>query len=285
MSSTEITTIPAGGIAALQRDPQEILEILEENLGGSKLEQKHLPRVKIPSGGGTTWEIPNEAPTKELTGILVAFKANQRAYWKSEDLSNQPPDCRSDGGVTGIGNPGGDCDTCPFAQFGSKGDGQACSQSEVWFLLRPGLFLPLVLKLPATSITAAEGYRMGDLGTSLLRPTSVLTSIKLKATKDKRGNPYSIAEISRVGNLSPDEAKAAREYALAMAPLFEGAARDIVASKDRGPVPASADVVADAEAEADEIAEAHAKAEAAAEAARAESTGGDTDSMFDPQAA
>lgn len=286
MSSTELTTIAAGSFLALQHDPAEIQEVLSENLGGQKLEQKHLPRVKIPSGGGTAWEIPNEAPTKELTGILVAFKADQRAYWQSEDPSGKPPDCRSDGGVIGIGTPGGDCATCPFAQFGSspKGKGQACKQSEVWFLLREGLFLPLVLKLPATSLEAAGAYRVGTLGSALIRIHSVVTKITLEKRQDDKGNPYSVAVIEKVGHLTKEEAQQARAYAQEMAPLFESAARDITAEPDTGRTQPAADVVADAEAEADEIAEAHAKAEAAAEAARAE-TGSDTDSMFDPQAA
>lgn len=225
MSSTEIAKIEAGKFLALNNP-----EFVEANLAdGEEVDEFSLPRVKIPAGGGVTWEIPTLngiEPAKTLEGIVVHFKLT-RAYWPDKDLTGSPPQCKSNDARVGIGDPGGSCKTCPLAQFGSaiEGDGQACSQKEIWFLLRPESFLPVVLALPATSLRPAKDYRFGQLGSAGVRLSSVVTKITLQGGQtDSRGNKYSIAVPQLGGMLEPQEADQAQAYASAMRGTFDSVA-------------------------------------------------------------
>lgn len=81
-------------------------------------------RVKIPSGGATSFEIPDSLnpeetnPAKVLTGIIVAqHKAN--SYWPDGDGMGNPPTCSSSDGKTGEGNSGGACSGCALNEWGS----------------------------------------------------------------------------------------------------------------------------------------------------------------------
>lgn len=236
MSSTELARIEPGSFLALNQEPAEIAEIIRENLGGQEIGEFDLPRVKIPAGGGTTWEIPTLGGTdaaKTLSGVIVHFKLT-RAYWPETAQMGGPPQCRSNDQKTGVGTPGGDCGTCPLAEFGSgKNDnGQACSAKEIWFLLREVGLLPMVLALPATSLKAAKQYRVGQLGSAGVRLATVKTDITLVPDTNASGERFSRAVPVLGGMLDPDEAKAALEYSAAMRPLFDSAAEAINAERD-----------------------------------------------------
>jgi len=150
MPSTNIATSDAGAYLALNHSTDEIQAIVADNLAGQQIGEFDLPRVAIPAGGGTRWEVPGPGGSEaldEISGILV-FVKQTRAYWKNDDVTGDPPDCSSPDGRIGHGSPGGECATCPMAQFGSDGKrGQACKQQAVWFLLREDSFLPLVVGL------------------------------------------------------------------------------------------------------------------------------------------
>ncbi len=227
---------PTGRWVALNRPIDEVEAILADNIGDEALSEFDLPRVKVPSGGGKIWEVPTLTGTKgteTLEGIVVAFKLT-RAYWSPDAEPGTPPQCRSDNAVVGIGDPGGECKTCPFAQYGTalndKGEpaaGQACNAREIWFLMRPDSYLPMALALPATSLKAAKSYRVGTLGSAGMRMSSVVTSIRLEQSKSG-GNTYSRV-VPMVGEvLSEQEAQRAAAYAQKFRPLFDAAAEAIV---------------------------------------------------------
>ena len=222
-----------GKYIALNHDISEVEAIIADNLGDETLSERDLPRIKVPSGGGRTWEIPTLTGVEALPvldGIVVHFKLT-RAYWPGDAAKGSPPACISDNGVVGRGDPGGDCKTCPHAQYGTavndKGQpapGQACNAKEIWFMLRPGSFLPVCVALPATSLKAAKGYRVGVLGSAGMRLPSVVTHIALEQDKSGAGDTFSRAVPSVGSVLSPDEAAAAQAYAARFRPLFDAAA-------------------------------------------------------------
>jgi hypothetical protein len=185
MATTDLATIPPGGFLALTHTTGEIQAIIGDNLAGQDVGEFDLPRVTMPAGGGTRWEIPGLAGTESsetLTGILV-YTRQTRAYWPSKDATGDPPQCASRDGQVGIGDPGGECRTCPHAQFGSDGQrGQACKQQSQWFLLRPDSFLPVVLGLPPTSLKAAKQYMLALAGAGI-RYFEVVTEIGLEPTR------------------------------------------------------------------------------------------------------
>ena len=235
-TSTALAVVEPGGYLALQQTPDEVAEIIADNLGGQDLTEMDLARVKVPSGGATTWEVPSLGgmePSKTIQGIVVHFKLT-RAYWSPDSETGTPPTCRSADAIVGIGTPGGACKTCPLAEYGTalddKGNpapGQACNAKEIWFMLRPGSYLPIVVSLPATSLKPAKAYRVGQLASAGIRLPSVVTEITLRAERNSKGDSYAIVEPKVAGMLDPEEAQRALAYAAQMRPMFDAAAAAI----------------------------------------------------------
>jgi hypothetical protein len=207
-------------------NPGAAIEALKSNLDGETLSPFDLDRVTIPAGGGSQWCIPTlegEQVAAEITGVIVAVQ-NCRAYWQeSFDSSGggTPPDCVSEDVVTGIGNPGGVCQKCPMAAFGSdnRGKGQACKQIKRLFLLRPDSMLPLVVTLPPTSIRPAQRYLLRLAGRGL-KYQGVVTRITLEKEKNSGGIAYSKAVFGMVAALDAGQAKVMEDYVKEVAPSF-----------------------------------------------------------------
>lgn len=247
MATTEIATIDVGAYLALNHSTAEIQSIVADNLAGQDVGEFDLPRVVMPAGGGTRWEIPSIAgndSAEELSGILVYHK-HTRAYWKDDQATGSPPDCSSRDNVVGLGNPGGECRVCPLAQFGSDGKAgraQACKQQSMWFLLREDSFLPIVVGLAPTSLKAAKQYLLSLAGAGI-RFNQVVTTLRLEADKNADGQKYSRAVPVLGGKLAPETADRAREYADLLRPIFDAQAAAPAAATAE-PVPGAAGPVA-----------------------------------------
>lgn len=77
----------------------------------------------------------DDHPYDDITCVVLDGK-NSRAYYASaydpkaaKTGSLNPPDCKSNDGVQGVGTPGGDCKTCPLATWGENGTPPACALS------------------------------------------------------------------------------------------------------------------------------------------------------------
>ena len=158
---------------ALTRSPEELAEILsniQENLAGETITPRDLQKITVPSQGVTKWIIPNAETGKkdaldEIEGIIV-YVGSPRAYWSTplEMANRTPPDCSSTDGHVGVGNPGGNCVSCPFNQWGSaktgSRKGKACKEQRLIYMIRPDDFLPTVLQAPVTSIEQLRKHMM-----------------------------------------------------------------------------------------------------------------------------
>lgn len=223
-NGTDIAVIEASSYLALDRPSAEIQGIISDNLAGQDVGEFDLPRVTIPAGGGTRWEVSSPLTGTQsletLDGIVV-YQRLTRAYWKSDDVTGEAPDCASRDNIMGVGDPGGECRTCPLSQFGSNGKrGQACKQQTMWFLLREDSFLPIVLGLPPTSLRAAKQYMLALAGAGV-RSAEVVTSIGLEKDKNPDGQAYSRAVPVLGAKLDPGAAERAREYAELLRPVFD----------------------------------------------------------------
>lgn len=209
--------------AALQMNALELKEVLQENLGGEAISAFELDRVKVPSGGGTTWEVPTlegVEDAKAIEGVVIYFK-NQNAYWKEKyDGQNNPPNCVSNDGMVGIGTPGGDCAVCPLNAFGSEGKGKACKNMRPLFVLREGDVLPLVLTLPPTSLKDARKYFL-RLASKGIPYYGVITEITLDKDKNENGITYSKAKLSLKGRLDPDTVKKLKAFQDSLKPALD----------------------------------------------------------------
>ena len=144
---------------------EDIAQMLTEELDG----MGHVPfdAVKIPSGGGLSFELSGDDPdnpetAQTLTGVIVHHHP-VNVYWEHDfDGSGGLPDCSSPDGKRGLDTRTGeirDCATCPFNQFGSggKGSAKACKNTHRVYLLREFLST-----LPARGATRG-GLRPGLL--------------------------------------------------------------------------------------------------------------------------
>jgi len=226
--SQELVRAESGSVIhAFQTDLSTIHTAISTNIGAGGLSEFDLPRIKIPAGGGLQWAVPTlEGETMESTieGVIVLAR-DTRAYYSQpigESGGNQPPDCFSSDGATGVGKPGGACMTCPLAQYGSApgGRGQACKQIKQVFMLRGSLLLPEVISLPPTSLKAAKQYLL-KLTSQGIPYYSVVTRVGLERTKNAQGIAYSRAAFAFVRRLTQDEIKKAQEYHEMLKPLVQ----------------------------------------------------------------
>jgi hypothetical protein len=204
----------------LHRDTmQEMLSIFQDNIGDGSISTRELPRIKCPTGGGTTWhfETPDgEESARELEGLILAWRKG-RVFWKTPEPSNKPPDCVSLDGFFGKGDPGGKCADCKYAQFGSSlkgGRGQACKQIRQMLIVRPGEVLPYLLSVPPTSLRNASQYFLMLVGRQI--PFwGITTKIKLEKVQNE-GVPYSRMIFYTGRRLSPQEAAIVKPYHVQM---------------------------------------------------------------------
>jgi hypothetical protein len=226
MNSQEIIRkdVPISPFVIYEMPIVQIREAVMTNLGET-MTVVDFERIKIPAGGGTAWTLQTldgEKFEKELTGILVGWR-DTRAYWKvpmEQSDGNAPPNCSSIDARTGIGEPGGDCRRCQFAQFGTgaNGEGQACKQVRQLFLLRQENVLPEIVNLPPSSLTPVREY-FRRLSARALPCYSVITRIGLEKAQNPRGITYSKATFTAGEQLSPDQVE--RAYAAMLKPFVE----------------------------------------------------------------
>ena len=224
--------------AALQRSPEEIKEIIQTNVGSEGLTLMDLDRIKIPAGGTTVWTLPTlqgEEHHEEVEGVIVGHK-QARAYWQQsidETGGGEPPDCGSDDGISGIGDPGGACGKCPLNVFGTDkgkgkkpGRGKACKELRLVFLLMPKSLIPVLFMLPPTSLGPMRKYFL-KLASEGLPAHGVTTRFTLEETKNKDGIKYAFAKpfLGRV--LDDDEKERVRAYTKAIAPAIHSKRTEI----------------------------------------------------------
>jgi hypothetical protein len=244
VTSTDLTTAGDGGqgrYLALDRSSDEIAEMIGDTLAGQDIDGFDLPRLTVPAGGATIWQLDDPVhgtqDIRELRGVVV-HTSQTRSWWpqsleESQD-SSTPPSCSSPDAKVGYGQqwataenpkPEGEprrleCSSCPHSQWGSgRNGGQACSLKSQWFFLREGSFLPIVVVLPAMSLKPARRYLLGLIGAGL-HPSSVETVLTLKQEK-KGANRYGVVTPTMGEKLDPETAKRARAYAELLKPLFD----------------------------------------------------------------
>lgn len=199
---------------------EDIAQMLTEELDG--MGQVPFDAVKIPSGGGLSFELSGDDPdnpetAQTLTGVIVHHHP-VNVYWEHDfDGAGGLPDCSSPDGKHGLNAKTGevlDCASCPYNQFGSgKGNSKACKNTHRVYLLRENEPLPILLTLPPTSLRAFKDYLAKRLIMKGKRSTDVLTSIKLKREKNADGIAYSACVFTKTGDLTPDQIAAVKPVA------------------------------------------------------------------------
>src|SRR5215471_9194259 len=195
--SEKMDVLPPHRDYPLLEDPAEVLALIDDNFNRG-FNVLNLQRIRTGAGGAVNFRMETatgeEAP-KKISGIINAYKTG-RVYWKKQQAGNLPPDCVSEDGWHGTGDPGGDCGICPFAQFGSsvnqdgsRGSGQACKEIRQVLFLIPGQMIPHLLVVPPTSTKAFDQYTLSLLSTKVPYWNAV-TAMTLERMQSGTGNPY-----------------------------------------------------------------------------------------------
>lgn len=220
-----------------------IAEVIAEEMDG--LGSIPFDRVKIPSGGGLTFELPgddedNPETEKEITGVIL-YHHPVNAYWKNEySGNNEDPDCSSFDGKQGVDKETGcisNCAECRFNQFGSgkDGNGKACKNSHRVYILREGNPVPLILSLPPTSLKYMRDYIAKKIILKGMRCYHAVTKITLKKEKSQGGIQYSRAAFAFGGKLTAEQIAQAE----AMAATVKAFDRNVDVSDDYAPTASS----------------------------------------------
>lgn len=155
-------------------------------------------RVRIPSAGSTSFEIPDPdgaeedtVSVKEITGVILYNHPAFGYYKDAYTGGNNPPDCGSFDGKTGEGNPGGICKDCPYNQFGSgQGQAKACKNRRMIYLLREGELFPITMSIPSGSLKSFTDYVKRQL-TKGRKLSQIVTKITLKKATNATNIAYS----------------------------------------------------------------------------------------------
>ena len=167
-------------------------------------------RIKMPSGGATVFQIPSEDPDepelmKEFSGAIL-YHHPIRAYFSTEYTGGtNPPDCGSLDCIEGYGNPGGDCHSCIYNDFGTgKNGAKACKERRRIYLLREGDLFPVMLSLPTGSLREFSRYIMRLLSKGN-KSSDVVTRFSLAKATNKGGIPYAKACFKMERRLTAEE--------------------------------------------------------------------------------
>jgi len=167
-------------------------------------------RIKIPSAGSTVFEVPGEDPAepeavKEFSAVIL-YHHPLFAFYKSKYTGgNNPPDCGSYDGLSGQGDPGGNCKSCPNNQFGTGENGsKACKNRRRIYVLREGEIFPLLLSLPTGSLKELTRF-LKRLLSKGRKSNSVVTRFSLKKAVNSGGIAYSQAQFTVDRVLTPEE--------------------------------------------------------------------------------
>lgn len=233
----ELATIPKGTYTLSTIVPDDLRQIVADNLGGTNdsFSEGDLARYKVPSSESIAFSYTKQDGTKDavktVRGVVVAHLPRRRYYSKPAGESNGvPPDCQSPDGNRGEGTIaaqfGGVCEACPMAQFGtskkrdgSAGRGQACQQRRALFIVTDGDILPAILELPPTSLSTWKTF-LASLISARLSISAVETEITIATEKSKDGQEYAECRFKVARILEATDAAAMREFGALFAKTF-----------------------------------------------------------------
>jgi len=170
-------------------------------------------RIKIPAGGGISYEVPGDDPdspdtVKEFQAVILHHHPVNSYFKDKFNGAANPPECSSINGKVGVVRDTGecrDCKTCPYAAFGSgENGGMACKQKRALYLLREGEILPIIMTLPTGSLGEFTKY-ITRLVAKGKHANSVVTKFALKKAQNSTGIAYSQVTCATVRALTPAE--------------------------------------------------------------------------------
>lgn len=232
--STALTTVDTNRYLALQ-DGGEIAEAMAANLGeGASFKESDLTRAPIPTGGGTTWIVPNvtgDKATKTIDGILV-YQGPRGLLWAGEEseegslpllvshdlktarlLAAESVDKKMLERIepAKIGVNTYDWTKLPQNEWGSgkNGSGKACKEQRVLYILTEDEPLPVVVTVQPGSLKGWQQFIMAISKAGIPFYRSVVSLTLEKATA-AGGQPYAQVVPKLIGVLSKEQGEVIR---------------------------------------------------------------------------
>lgn len=208
----------------------ETIALFDANMAGQTIEVINLPKIKAPSGGMPDFLVEGaegDTSARKLEGIYLTGRSARVYFDKPYGSGGQKrPSCTSQDAIIGVGDPGGSCRKCPFAEYGSasrpdgsKGAGQACRQQQEILFLLPGESLPHLLRVPPTSLKAHLQFLM-NLTSAHVRHWGATTTLTLEPAQSEGGVKYSKIRFHLGRRFPPELVKILEPYRLKMRELL-----------------------------------------------------------------
>jgi len=146
--------------------------------------------------------------------LLVSVLADKltRAYWPKFE-GGTPPQCRSNDCRVGAGDPGGDCNICPWNAFATDEHGESlfkgddknkCKSMNNLFVLDYNGKVPFILRLGPSSLKAWDATKLQSIkkGTQYLNTIFKVTT-RVCTEKEAQGRPpWYVYVFKPVGEIS-----------------------------------------------------------------------------------
>jgi len=214
----------AGSIQAwapAQVDAAELAEVLEASPSTEGFGPRDLEMIKIPAGGQLIWDIPTmdgRDGARHFDAVVLHYHTH-RKWWEQAYGAGPvgPPDCESNDGLLGLGNPGGACKQCPLNHVKRSREDRTCPPRQYLFLMLPEMPMPVLLDLPVTSLAVWGDYVNKALKARLKLPWRVITRFELnKATATLGNDNFSRLSVSLVADIPKEEWAAIEGYRQAL---------------------------------------------------------------------
>jgi hypothetical protein len=231
-------------VPVLTQDLSGVQEVVKTNLGNRRLTSRDLDKIRIPTGGNTTWQRPTlfGLQAQETIPAVIIGVGTPRVLWLTEfgKSDGMPPDCRSEDGVYGdglygrggpneaeggrTGSKAGECITCPMNRWPARGEAnrkKPCAELRNLFILPldEEMVLPQVIICPPGSLQAVDEFLIRLSGRAL--PMYGLSvNIGLQQSVNKGGIKYAQIKLSALQPMDADGRARARAYHEMLTPFF-----------------------------------------------------------------
>ena len=233
---SKLAVIPRDSFFALADGSSEIREAME-SVGGEKFGPNDLTRVKMPTGGSTTWEIADGVGgvdhSPNITGALCFVQKAGVLWGEFEPKPGAMPVLRSHDLVIGeqVGplpdHMGDTLEKCrvpgtenrffwdeernPYNRFGSgkNGQGKRCREQRLLFILRRGDIYPLCVAVQPGSLNNWRRFflNLPKLGIVYWR---AVVELGLEKAVNPAGQTYARIVPKLVGQLSVEDGELIR---------------------------------------------------------------------------
>ena len=218
--------------------------ISEETLAANKetIEIGDLTKVKVPSGGDTTWliksPIGDDEATRTIEGVFAIYAFNgvlwptegdspsgslpvlispdlKRGYRMGDDLGDLDLSELDKAAIPGEfdeqGRPVVDWEKLSYCQWGSsgRGNGKRAKERRIIGVLREGDKFPILINCPPTSLRNVTGFVKKLIMADVPHYQTVIRLSLSKTTSG--GNDFSVVEVEGLGKISDEEAAFVRE--------------------------------------------------------------------------